>query len=171
MRTQTATWLVMIVMAFAAIICLLLFFYPKQPDRLVPVEGHERADAWCERTGIFPLSGILFGMSYRCLHLYGWTNTFLVEFALSEFYDPGDELRIWIRPEDYERIQEDPDTDVRVFAADILNPYTNSWTHVVPQHPHGHGAFLAVGIILTVFFLIMVVSQVCFSGSASTGRT
>jgi hypothetical protein len=171
-------WLAEIMVAIAATACLLLFFNPKQPDKLVCIEGHEKTGAWYETKGIFPLSNILFGMSYRCLHLYGRsTTTFLVDFALPS-YRPGENLRLWILPKDAERLQVDPDIEVRVYAADVQDTYTQRWTHVVAKHPHGQGVFLAIGIILMVLFLVMVINKICFrkppltgSDSASTGRT
>lgn len=169
-------WLAEFIVALFAAASLLLFFYPKQPDNLVSIEGHEPPNAYYESKGIFPLSNILFGLSYRCLHLSGrTTTTFLVDFSLP-YFTSDDNLRLWILPIDYERLQDDPDIEVRAYAVDIQDPDTHQWTHYVPQHLHGHGAFLAVGIILTVLLLVMVVNKVCFSkppltGSASTGRT
>ena len=163
-------WLAEIIVVLFAAASLLLFFNPKQPDKLVSIEGHENPGTWYESKGIFPASNILFGLSYRCLHLYYKPTIFLVDFALPE-YRPGDNLRLWIRHEDYEQMQVNPDIEVRVYALDAQNPYTQRWTHYVPQHLHGHGAFLAIGIILTVLFLVMVVNKICFTGSASTEHT
>lgn len=164
-------WLAEIIVALFAATSLLLFFYPKQPDKLVCIEGHENPGTWHEVQGIFPLSGILFGLSYQCLHLHSRTAIFLVDFALPESYRPGDNLRLWIRHEDYEQMQVNPDIEVRVYALDAQNPDTHRWTRYIPQHPHGHGALLAVGIILTVLLLVMVVNKICFTGSSSTERT
>ena len=164
-------WLAEIMVAIAATACLLLFFYPKQPNNLVSIEGHTPPNAWYETKGIFPLSNILFGLSYRCLLLSGrTTTTFLIDFALPMIFS-DDNLRLWILPKDYERLQEDPDIEVRVYAVDIQDSDTHQWIHYVPQHPHGHGAFLAIGCILTVLFMVMMVNKICFTGSASTGRT
>lgn len=164
-------WLAEIIVALFAATSLLLFFYPKQPDELVSIEGHENPGSWHVSKGIFPLSDIFIELSYRCLHLHGRTTVFLVDFALPESYRPGDNLRLWIRHEDYEQMQVNPDIEVRVYALDAQNPDTLRWTHYVPRHPHGHGAFLAVGIILTVLLLVMVVNKICFTGSSSTERT
>lgn len=163
-------WTPEIIVALAAIVSLTLFFYPKQPERLVSIEGYE-VDAVHESKEIFPTLGILFGLSYRCLHLYGKTATFLTDFALPPGYYPGDKLRLWLSPKDYQRLLDNPDIEVRVRAVDIQDQYTQQWTHYVARHPHGHGAFLAVGGILTVLFLVMMVNKICFTGSASTGRT
>ena len=159
-------WLAEIIVAITAAACLLLFFYPKPPDELVSIEGHENHNTHYETKGIFPASEIVFGMGYRCIHLYGrTTTTFLVDFALPASYRCGDNIRFWIRAKDLERLQANPDIEVRVYATDILDPDTQYWTHYVPQHPHGEGCFLAVGSLLTVLFLVMVVKKVCFNPS------
>lgn len=163
-------WLAEIIVAIFAAASLLLFFYPKQPDELVCIEGHENSGTWHESKGIFPLSGILFGLSYHCLQLHSRTTIFLVDFALPESYRSGDALRLWITAKDQQRLFDNPDIEVRVYALDTQDPYTHRWKRYVPQHLHGHGAFLAIGIILTVLFLVMVVNKICFTGSASTER-
>ena len=156
-------WLAEIIVAFFAATALLLFFCPKQPDNLVCIEGHENPGSWLSHKGIFPASDILFGLSYQCLHLNGRTTLFLVDFSLPESYCPGYNLRLWIRSEDYEQMQDNPDIEVRVYALDTQDPDTHRWTHYVHRHPHGHGAFLAVGIILTVLFLVLLVKRVFFN--------
>ena len=159
-------WLAEIIVATTAVVCLLLFFYPKQPDELVSIEGHENHNSYYETKGIFPASWVVFGMGYRCIHLYGrTTTTFLVDFALPASYHCGDNIRFWIMAEDLERLRANPDIEVRVYAVDILNSDTQCWTHYVPQHPHGEGCFLAIGSLLTVLFLVMVVKRVCFNPS------
>ena len=154
-------WLAEITVALAAAACLLLFFYPKQPDNLVSIEGHQPPNAYYETKGIFPLSNILFGLSYRCLRLSGTTTIFLIDFALP-YTTSDDNLRLWITAKDQQHLLDDPDIEVRVYAVDIQDSYTHHWTHIVPQHPHGHGAFLAVGIILAVLFLVMMVNKLFF---------
>ena len=89
----------------------------------------------------------------------------IIDFALPASYHCGDNIRLWIRAKDLERLQANPDIEVRVYATDILNPDTQCWTHYVPQHPHGEGCFLAIGSLLTVLFLVMVVKKVCFNPS------
>ena len=157
------SWIAEIVVLTAAVSSLLLFFFPKQPNRLLCIEGHENHHWVKETREIFPTLGILFGLNYRVLHLSGRPTDFLVDYALPQSYCPGDNLRLWLRPKDYERICKDPDIEkVRVYALDIQNPNTYQWTRYVPQHPHGHGGMLALGIVLAVLFLIMLVNKVCF---------
>ena len=156
-------WLAEIIVALFAATSLLLFFYPKQPDKLVCIEGHENPGTWHEVQGIFPLSGILFGLSYQCLHLHSSTAIFLVEFALPESYRSGDAIRLWITAKDQQRLLDNPDIEVRIYAFDTQDPDTHRWTRYVPQHLHGHGAFLAIGIILTVLFLIIVVARAFYN--------
>ena len=159
-------WLAEIIVVITAAACLLLFFYPKLPNELVSIEGHENHITYCETKGIFPASEIVFGMGYRCIHLYGrTTTTFLIDFALPASYHSSDNIRFWISAKDLERLQADPDIEVRVYAADTLDPDTQRWTHFVPQHPHGEGCFLAVGSLLTVLLFVMVVKKVCFNPS------
>lgn len=156
-------WLAEIIVALLAASSLLLFFYPKQPDELVSIEGHENPGSWHVSKGIFPLSDIFIELSYRCLHLHSRTTVFLVDFSLPESYRSGNALRLWISSKDQQRLIDDPDIEVRVYAADVQDPDTHKWTRYIPEHPHGHGTFLAVGIIMTVLLLVMVVNKICFA--------
>ena len=163
MNQKRKTWLLEIIVALAAATSLLMFYFPHQPDELVCVEGHENHGSWLEHKEIFPTLGILFGKSYRCLHLYGKETTYLLDFALPDTYFTDDSLRLWIRPKDWEQICVDPDIEVRCYAVDIQNSYTQQWTHYTAQHPHGHGAFLALGIILTMLFIVLIVKRIFFN--------
>ena len=154
-------WLAEIITAVAATVCLLFFFFPQQPSDLVAVEGREEYGNWLVKEDIFPASGLLLGMSYRCLRLYGQPTKYLIDFVLPGNYDSGESLRLWIRAKDLQRLA-DPDRKVRVHAIDFQDPNTHRWTHCVAQHPHGHGSLFALGILLAILFVVMVVNKVFF---------
>ena len=162
MKQKTRSWLLETIVAILATTCLLLFYFPRQSEELVSIEGYEKHGSYLEHKEIYPTLGILFGQYYRCLHLSNSPTTFLLDFALPGTYSSGDSLRLWIRPRDQEKISADPDIEVRVYAVDFQNTYTHRWTHCIAEHPHGHGAFLALGIILTMLFLVLLVKKVFF---------
>ena len=152
-------------MALCATACLLLFYFPSQPKKLTSMIGSAKQDHWLAHKDIFPASGLLTGMTYRYIQLNGLSTQYYIDFNIP---DPDGLIRLWITPEDQNKILEDPDIEVRAYTVDILNSDTNRWVRYVAQHPHGHGIFFVIGIVLAVFSLVLVVKNVYFTGSAST---
>ncbi|MBO4599677.1 MAG: hypothetical protein J5641_02955 [Bacteroidales bacterium] len=153
-------WLGEMIVAVCAAACLLLFYFPKQPKYLTSYIGSLKDDHCIVKKDIFPASGLLVGMSYRCLQLYGLRTTFYTDFAVPESEGT---IRVWVTPDDSEKIMADPEIEVRAYTVDVLDTYTNRWVRYVARHPHGNGLFLMVGIVMTVFFFILVVKHVCFN--------
>ena len=152
-------WLVIIIMALCSTASLLLFYFPSQSKKLTSMIGYSH-DRWLEHKDIFPASSLLTGMSYRCMRLSGLQTVFYIDFAIP---NPDGLIRIWITPEDQNKLLEDSDREVRAYTVDILNSETNHWVRYVAQHPHGHGAFFVIGIVLAVFSLVLVVKEVFFN--------
>lgn len=153
-------WLAVIIMALFATASLLLFYSPLQPKKLTSMIGYAKQDNLLVHKDIFPASGLLTGMAYRCLWLDGLHTMFYFDFYIP---DPEGLIRIWITPEDQNKLLEDPDREVHAYTVDILNHDTNRWVRYVAKHPHGHGAFFVIGIVLAVLSLVLVVKCLFFN--------
>ena len=157
-------WLAEMIVALVAGACLLLYFQPMQHNDLVSVEGHEPygKNSISDR-GIFPLSFLFVNRSYREVTLYLQPTTFLVDIPFPYNYNSGDPLRLWIRERDKQRIIDNPNSTVRVYALEVFDPSTQHWTRYVPLHPRGNGNLLGIGILLIILLAVMIVSNLCFA--------
>ncbi len=155
-------WLGPIIMALCSVVCLLLFYHPSQPKKLTSMIGSYDSGKWLEHKDIFPASGLLTGMVYRRVGIFGFPTKFYIDFIIPE---PDEKIRIWITPEDQDRILQEPDIEVRAYAVDIFNPNKKHWVRYVAKHPHGHGSLFLIGVVLAVFALVLVVKNVCFTDS------
>ena len=153
-------WLVIIITALCATASLLLFYFPSQPKKLTSMIGYAKQDNLLVHKDIFPASGLLTGMAYRCLWLDGLQTMFYFDFDIPH---PEGLIHIWITPEDQNKLLDDPDREVRAYTVDILNSDTNRWVRYVAQHPHGHGIFFVIGIVLAVLSLVLTVKMVFFN--------
>lgn len=157
------SWAAELIVALIACVFLVLYFNPKQHDDLVCIEGHEKPNAYYETQGIFPGSWIFVNRSYRVITLTQQPTQFLLDVEMPWYYTAGENLRLWIIPKDQQRILEDPDIKVRVYAFECYDPDTQQWTRYTAEHPRGNGLFLAIGIVLTILCLVMVVNKICFT--------
>ena len=157
-------WLAEMLVALVAGACLLLYFQPLPHDDLVSVEGHEPYDGnpWYKERGIFPLSFLFIDRGYREVTFYLEPTTFLVDIPFPNNYRSGDPLRLWIRDCDRQRMLDNPNVSVRVYALEVFDPSTGRWTRYVPLHPRGNGNFLGLGILLIILLAVMTVSNLCF---------
>lgn len=157
-------WLAEMLVALVAGACLLLYFQPLPHDDLVSVEGHEPYDGnpWYKERGIFPLSFLFIDRGYREVTFYLEPTTFLVDIPFPDNYQSGDPLRLWIRDGDRQRMLDNPNVCVRVYALEVFDPSTGRWTRYVPLHPRGNGNFLGLGILLIILLAVMTVSKLCF---------
>ena len=165
---KLSSWLFEIVVAIGALLCLLFYFNPRQPEDLVCIEGYNKHPHVSEHRDVFPGSMLLLGMGYRYFQLKGYPCLFYSEIALP-YYDYDTPVRVHIRAKDYQRLQDikngvsDKEIEIRVYAEETFNPYSRKWTRYVAEHPHGHGSLFAFGILLAILFLVMVVKKVFFN--------
>lgn len=170
-KPKRRNWLAELIVALMACCCLLVYFYPGQNYRLYCIEGHESPDGYYETQGIFPGSQFFMNRCYRVVKLTQQPTRFLLDMEMPGYYTQGHPLRLWILLKDHQRIQDNPDLTVRVFALEVFNSDTQQWTRYTPEHPRGNGLFLAAGIVLVILFLVMGINKLCFTSSVSTGRT
>ena len=65
----------MLLLAVISLVSLLMFYFPRQPEDLVPlVESSDRCE-WTGKKDVFPLSGILLGMANGCMDVKVVGNT------------------------------------------------------------------------------------------------
>lgn len=165
---KQSSWLFEIVVATGALLCLLLYFNPRQPKDLVCIEGYDKYPNVTEHRDVFPGSMLLLGLGYRYFQLKEYPCLFYTEIAVP-YYGHDTPVKVHIRAKDYQRLQDikngvsDKEIEIRVYAEETFDPYSMKWTRYVAEHSHGHGSLFAFGILLSILFLVMVVKKVFFN--------
>ena len=171
-RHSHGGWWIVLFLAVFSFVSLLMFYFPRQPEDLVPlVESSDRCE-WTGKKDVFPLSGILLGMAYSCMDVkvVGGVGMPPVE-VYSDFQMPVlyycDSVRVWIRQGDYDRLlkandkRRDERLSVKTYRIDVLDRY-DGWQRYVAQHPHGSGGWFAFGALAGILCIVLLIKKVFY---------
>ena len=168
-NTRLSGWWPVVLLAVFSVVSLSLFYFPRQPQDLVCIEDAGTRCEWTCKRDVFPGSSLLLGMGYSCMELYGLPAEFYTDFKIPSLYG-CDSVRLWIRQEDYDRLQQDKAEGsdghrrIKVYRMDELDPYMNmGWQQYVAQHPHGSGGWFAFGALSGILSLVLVIKKVFYS--------
>ena len=166
-NTRLSGWWPVVLLAVFSVVSLSLFYFPRQPQDLVSMTEPSNRCEWTGKREVFPLSGLLLGMGYSCMELYGQPAEFYTDFQMPHLWGE-DSVRLWIRQGDYDRLQKakaaasDECRRIKAYRMDVLDPYVG-WQRYVAQHPHGPGPSFALGALTGILSLILLVKKVFYS--------
>ena len=168
-NTRLSGWWPVVLLAVLSVVCLSLFYFPRQPQDLVSMTEPSNRCEWTGKREVFPLSGLLLGMGYSCMELYGQPAEFYTDFQMPYFGD-DDSVRLWIRQGDCDRLQQakaegsDEHRRIKVYRMDVYESYMNmGWQRFMAQHPHGPGGCFALGALSGILSLILLIKKVFYS--------
>ena len=104
-NTWLRGWWPVVLLAAFSVVSLWLFYFPRQPQDLVSLTEAGSRCEWTGKREVFPLSGLLLGMGYSCMELYGQPAEFYTDFQMPHLWGE-DSVRLWIRQGDYDRLQQ-----------------------------------------------------------------
>ncbi|MBR1834754.1 MAG: hypothetical protein IJ785_04525 [Bacteroidales bacterium] len=160
-------WAGIILLAATSAVCLLLYFFPKEPQGLVGLSEPAGRCEWTGKREVFLGSGLLLGMGYSCMEIIGQPAEFYSDFSMPVLHGE-DSVRLWIDPKDRDRLLKakaegsDERMRVKVHRIDVLDSYTG-WRRYVAEHPHGGGGWFAGGALLGILSLVLVVKKIFFA--------
>ena len=168
-NTYFRGWWPVVLLAVFSVVSLSLFYFPRQPQDLVSMTEPSNRCEWTGKREVFPLSGLLLGMGYSCMELYGQPAEFYTDFQMPYFGD-DDSVRLWIRQGDCDRLQQakaegsDERRRIKVYRMDVYESYMNTgWQRFMAQHPHGPGGCFALGALTGILSLILLIKKVFYS--------
>ena len=166
-NTRLSGWWPAVLLAAFSAVSLSLFYFPRQPQDLVSMTEPSNRCEWTGKREVFPLSGLLLGMGYSCMELYGQPAEFYTDFQMPHLGD-DDSVRLWIRQGDCDKLQQakaegsDERHRIKAYRMDVYDPYVG-WQRYVAQHPHGPGTSFALGALTGILCLILLIKKVFYS--------
>lgn len=118
-------WAGIILLAATSAVCLLLYFFPKEPQGLVGLSEPAGRCEWTGKREVFLGSGLLLGMGYSCMEIIGQPAEFYSDFSMPVLHGE-DSVRLWIDPKDRDRLLKakaegsDERMRVKVHRIDVL---------------------------------------------------
>lgn len=151
------------VLALVATLCLVSFFFPKQPENLVSFRGESAYVSNGTRAG-------LLGPVKSGVKLKRHSQWFVMDFYVPYW---GDSCELWVEETEYHKfvLGDQPLTkreeaklshDVRVYAVAIHDEDTEHWTKYVAEHPRGENwqylcGFISLGLFLMYLFALLYI--------------
>ena len=166
-------WWLILLLAVFSVVSLSQFYFPRQPQDLVPLTEPVNRCEWGGRMEVFPLSGMLLGMAYGYMDVHvdiggGMPPVeFYTDFQMPVWY-LHDTVRVWMSQGDYDRLMKavDERSDEKLsFKAHRLDVYDryDGWQRYVAKHPHGPGICFALGALTGILSLILLIKKVFYS--------
>lgn len=160
-------WWPVVLLAAFSVVSLLLFYFPRQPQDLVALTEAGNRCEWTGKREVFPLSGLLLGMGYSCMELYGQPAEFYTDFQMPHLWGE-DSVRLWISKGDCDKLQQakseasDERHKIKAYRMDVRDPYVG-WQRYVAQHPHGPGTSFALGALAGILCFVLLIKKVFYS--------
>jgi len=162
-------WWVVLLLVVAAAVCMLLFFFPRQPGELRALATQVGRFEQTGKGEVFPGSGMLLGLAYGYMEMYGVPAEFYADFAVCDLWpkEAFDSVRVWITEEDYDRLMrhmsenDDKPLRIRAYRVDVQS-WQGRWSHYVAAHPHGEGGWAAAGALAGILAMVLFVKKLFY---------